>query len=323
MYNVNITRPGVRASDFSTTQALYYMRAERPKVIYNANTSQYVMWGYADNYNRSLRMSVIATSCWPNGPFTFNKVLLPDRNESTTDLTLFQNENGTAFLARTYYINQTYSMPRPIMQPTWESVKEAGSTHAAPIIDYAMNYHRAFYDTGYDNIKDIYTQEWRLENLPWRVIIGDYVETYDVATGMYKLSRFPDPTNENIVVVVVPAYAGADREKILAEYTNQNEPRVLLGQVRKGCRGVSSRDLRFDYRRAFKLTDRILLANCQGQPPILSRYKDPSDPTTSPFQPSSVLSVKTQTWGQNYHDNNIADNPVIPTVADLLIGPDR
>ena len=31
--------------------------------------------------------------------------------------------------------------------------------------------------------------------------------------------------------------------------------------------------------------------------------------------------VRTQSWLQNYEDDNIADNPVHPTVADKLIGP--
>jgi hypothetical protein len=59
----------------------------------------------------------------------------------------------------------------------------------------------------------------------------------------------------------------------------------------------------------------------QGQPPILSRYKAPADHAS--WSPNSVLSVKTQSWADNYADKNIADNPIIPTIADLLIGPDR
>ena len=74
LYYLNITRPGVLPSNFLLNPTGYYMRAERPKVIYNANTSRYVMWAAADNYNRSLRMAAVATSCWPNGPFTFNRV---------------------------------------------------------------------------------------------------------------------------------------------------------------------------------------------------------------------------------------------------------
>jgi hypothetical protein len=108
LYNINISQPGVLASDFQTRPLAYYMKAERPKVLYNALTSKYVMWMYADNYDRTLRMAAVATSCWASGPFTFIKVLWPDRNENTTDMTLFQNATGAAFLARTYYENKTY-----------------------------------------------------------------------------------------------------------------------------------------------------------------------------------------------------------------------
>jgi hypothetical protein len=200
------------------------MRTERPKVIYNNLTSQYVMWGYADNYDRTLRMSFVATSCWPSGPFTFNSVQLPDRAESTTDLTLFQNSSGAAFLARTYYINQTYSMPRPIMQPTWESVKSLSSTFKAPVVDYAMNYHRAFYAVGYDNFKDIYTQEWRMEDRPWWVIIGTMSETYQVTTGMFQLTNLVNGA-------LVATYAPVDREDILTKFTDPTLPREIKGQV--------------------------------------------------------------------------------------------
>ncbi len=61
----------------------------------------------------------------------------------------------------------------------------------------------------------------------------------------------------------------------------------------------------------------------QGRGPILTRFKDPKDPNNSVWQPWSVPAVKTQTWRENYQDKNIADNPLHPTVADLLIGPER
>lgn len=63
------------------------------------------------------------------------------------------------------------------------------------------------------------------------------------------------------------------------------------------------------------------LCEGQGQPPIYSRYKDPL--MHSDWMPASVPAVKAQPWVYNYADNNIADNPVHQTVADLLIGPER
>ena len=65
------------------------------------------------------------------------------------------------------------------------------------------------------------------------------------------------------------------------------------------------------------------MADAQGRGPILSRYKDPHDTNNSVWMPWSVPAVKAQNWSENYQDKNIVDNPVMPTVADLLIGPER
>jgi hypothetical protein len=40
---------------------------ERPKVLFNAATSSYVMWAVMDNNARSLAMSAIATSVYEDG----------------------------------------------------------------------------------------------------------------------------------------------------------------------------------------------------------------------------------------------------------------
>jgi hypothetical protein len=56
------------------------------------------------------------------------------------------------------------------MQPVWESVKD----HTGDV-DYALTYHRAFYDEAYDNYHDIYVQRWRLEDKNWNVT---YVDEY-------------------------------------------------------------------------------------------------------------------------------------------------
>jgi hypothetical protein len=49
---------------FSTTGAFNFteLRLERPRVIYNRNSSQYVMWFYADDFQQSSRLAGIATS---------------------------------------------------------------------------------------------------------------------------------------------------------------------------------------------------------------------------------------------------------------------
>jgi hypothetical protein len=47
------------------TEGPFYV--ERPKVLFNAETSNYVMWAVMDNSNRSLAMSAIATSFYEDG----------------------------------------------------------------------------------------------------------------------------------------------------------------------------------------------------------------------------------------------------------------
>jgi hypothetical protein len=140
------------------------LRAEKPKVLYNNMTKQYVMWMVIDNGLRELGMSGVAVSDYHNGPFEFVRSLYPDGNQ-THDQTLFQKEDGTAYLIRTYYQTVEYVLPKAVMQPTWESVKNAdGSTN------FALSYHRAEYEPGYDDYHDIYLQRWRTEDQPWKVI---------------------------------------------------------------------------------------------------------------------------------------------------------
>lgn len=206
------------------------MLAQRPKVLYNDDFQNYVMWMYADNYNRSLRMAAVAQSCWVNGPFTFTKNLLPDGNE-TTDLTVFKNTQGSAFLARTYYENKTYYLPRPIMQPIWQSVQlpPADGEELDPTvsnIDFSMNYHRAFYHHGYDNIDDIYTQRWRKEDIPWLVETGNITETFNFATGRFTLSNSTDDGTS-----VLSTYLPERRQAELAVHLDNRTYRNIVGQV--------------------------------------------------------------------------------------------
>ncbi|KAL7434161.1 hypothetical protein ACHAXM_003917 [Skeletonema potamos] len=140
------------------------LRAEKPKVLYNNSTQKYVMWMIIDNGTRELGMAGVAVSDYHNGPFEFVRSFYPDGNQ-TRDQTLFKDDDGVAYLVRTYYATVDYVIPEAVMQPTWESVKNAdGSTN------FALSYHRAEYDPGYDDYHDIYLQRWRTEDKPWQVI---------------------------------------------------------------------------------------------------------------------------------------------------------
>jgi len=65
-------------------------------------------------------------------------------------------------------------------------------------IDYRANYHRAWYEIGYDNYNDIYLQRWRQESQDWNVscvnkITGDVRDVpYGVYTSSNTICQEPD-----------------------------------------------------------------------------------------------------------------------------------
>ena len=81
---------------------------ERPKVLYNARTKTYVMWVHVElkgkGYNAA--RAGVAVSNSPTGPFTFLRSFRPD-GEMSRDMTLYQDDDGRAYLITTSENNQT------------------------------------------------------------------------------------------------------------------------------------------------------------------------------------------------------------------------
>jgi len=80
------------------------MRFERPKIIYNARTKQYVLWfhyvGYPGNHgNRNGTAEAGIASCSTvNGKYTFHGTVRPiDDRGAVRDSTLFQDDDGSAY----------------------------------------------------------------------------------------------------------------------------------------------------------------------------------------------------------------------------------
>jgi hypothetical protein len=79
-------------------------KIERPKVLYNATTGKYVLWGHkevAANYNEA--KVAVAVSDTPDGPFTYLGSFRPDPDkdgvgDESRDFTVFQDDDGTAYL---------------------------------------------------------------------------------------------------------------------------------------------------------------------------------------------------------------------------------
>ncbi|MBE5871379.1 MAG: hypothetical protein E7294_08990 [Lachnospiraceae bacterium] len=82
---------------------------ERPKVLYNAKNDNYVMWFHKDGEgigNYELAQTGIAVSESPAGPFRLIDTIRPNGMESR-DMTLFQDDDGTAYLIHSSEDNWT------------------------------------------------------------------------------------------------------------------------------------------------------------------------------------------------------------------------
>lgn len=171
---------------------------ERPKVLFNQPTGQYVMWAVMDNSARRLGLSAIATSPYEDGPFLFRRSFYPDGN-ATRDQVTFVNDEGVPLLGRTYYQTVEFLLPQAIMQPVWESAKSRDG-----VINFRSNYQRAVYDEGYDNFNDIFQQRWRKEDVPYEVICVNKItgEERNVPSGVYTEDGdvCEDPSEKKIII---------------------------------------------------------------------------------------------------------------------------
>lgn len=274
-----------------------------------------------DDASRSLGLAAVAVSSHANGPFEFVRSFYPDGNE-THDQTLLLAEDGvTALLARTYYADVEYVMPDPVMQPLWESVKHPGghdnkqsSFTFDGSVNYGLNYHRAFYHPAYDDVHDIYVQRWRSEDVKWQVVCVNQ-------NGRQRSILMPGQYTDVAKTIYESNVCNKQNSIINSKYITTNERMLVVGVGDVGDRG-----------------------------PVLSRFKDPSDPQNNFWRPSSVPRVKAQPWGFNYLDGkcgrrdftggmsrldpgladqtsedrgtctNVADNPVHQTAPDQLVG---
>lgn len=84
---------------------------ERPKVIYNALTRQYVMWLHIDSRDYSYARTGVAVSDRPAGPYNYLGSFRPNGEESR-DFTVFKDENEQAYLIYSSEGNKTLHITR-------------------------------------------------------------------------------------------------------------------------------------------------------------------------------------------------------------------
>jgi len=79
---------------------------ERPKVIYNAFSRQFVMWMHIDREDYSFARAGVAVSDKPQGPYRYIRSIRPDGSMSR-DMTLFKDDDERAYLVYTSENNNT------------------------------------------------------------------------------------------------------------------------------------------------------------------------------------------------------------------------
>ncbi|MBV9987119.1 MAG: family 43 glycosylhydrolase [Chitinophagaceae bacterium] len=83
---------GNGSSDIDTGRVI-----ERPKVIYNAVTKQFVMWMHIDTRDYAFARAGVAVSNSPTGPFVYRGSIRPN-GQMARDMTVFKDDDGKAYL---------------------------------------------------------------------------------------------------------------------------------------------------------------------------------------------------------------------------------
>ena len=263
---------------------------ERPKVLQNNMTEDFVLWAGMDNMGRSLAMAVILSSPFEDGPFYYRRSFYPDGNQ-TRDQVISWSTKGVAVLSRTYYQTVEFVLPEAMMQPVWESVKlQNGATN------FRNSYHRTNYEIGYDNYHDIFLQRWRKENKPWEVFCVNKISGLNrsVPLGTYNSdgSICHDPEEYKVVI-------GQGDPYVQSNYVDPRNPENSWWR-QSSVPAVQAQPW----------SNNVLDGLCG-----LQQYNDgisEYDPNLVDFTPQNRSNC-----------SNIADNPLQPSIPDKLIGIQR
>lgn len=118
---------------------------ERPKVLYNEKTGKFLMWMHLDNADYSFSAAGVAVADRPEGPFVLKKAFHPNRQD-VRDMTLFQDEDGTAYLVHSKDWNKTMNIAKLTedyadVDGTYVSVMADQEREAPALCRYGGNYY--------------------------------------------------------------------------------------------------------------------------------------------------------------------------------------
>lgn len=102
---------------------------ERPKVLFHERTGKFVMWMHLDTADYSFSATGVAVADRPEGPFSLEKVIHPNRQDSR-DMTVFQDEDGCAYLVHSKDWNKTLNIAR-----LTEDYRDVDGTYVSVLAD--------------------------------------------------------------------------------------------------------------------------------------------------------------------------------------------
>ena len=117
---------------------------ERPKVIFNASTKQFVMWMHVDDETYSYARAGVAVSETPTGPFRYLGSVRPNGNVSR-DMTVFQDDDGQAYLIYTTDNNHAVhacALSEDYLSPTTNDERILNQSREAPAV---FKYQHRYY----------------------------------------------------------------------------------------------------------------------------------------------------------------------------------
>ncbi|MGW4215297.1 family 43 glycosylhydrolase [Lentzea sp. NPDC004789] len=130
-----------RNNVLTTSSAAELGRAniERPKVVYNSTTRQFVMWMHKENgRDYTEARAAVATSSTVDGNYTYRSSFRPLGQHMSRDITLFRDDDGTAYMVSAarenadlnlYRLNADYTGISSLVRTLWR-----GSSRESPAV---------------------------------------------------------------------------------------------------------------------------------------------------------------------------------------------
>ncbi|MBB3127041.1 hypothetical protein FHS19_001695 [Paenibacillus rhizosphaerae] len=179
---------------------------ERPKVIRNPRTGQYVMWMHIENKDYSLAHAGVAVSDRPEGPYQYISSCRPNDEESR-DMTLYQDDDGSAYLIHASENNQTLhinllSDDYLSMEGKWTQACEGLYREAPAVFKHRDTYYLiASGCTGfspnasYYAVADSMLGEWKIQ--------GSIARGTGAANTFYSQPTFALPVEDKNIVILM------------------------------------------------------------------------------------------------------------------------